>query len=235
MPLQILLGDLHGLNTLAYQPAKVAAIESHWTTTSRAPLVLFAIPDEINETNRYSVEIPVLGSLILAHDPNAVIKGLKDWPARDRPPVAIPFFAFRIMVGIGVIMLGLVVASWWLRYRGRLFETPWFFRACQIIAPFGFVAVVAGWTTTEVGRQPWTVYGLLRTANSVSPSLTGADVLISLAGYIVVYLIMFPAGLLIMTRLVRRGPTDMLGDSPVEGGRSGYPIQPPTVSGRPVP
>ena len=123
VPLQVLLGDLHGLNTLAYQPAKVAALESHWTTTSRAPIVLFAIPDEINETNRYSVEIPVLGSLILAHDPNAVIKGLKDWPARDRPPVAIPFFAFRIMVGIGVIMLGLVMASWWLRYRGRLFET----------------------------------------------------------------------------------------------------------------
>ena len=131
-------------------------------------------------------------------------------------------------------MLGLVVVSWWLRYRGRLFETPWFFRACQIIAPLGFVAVVAGWTTTEVGRQPWTVYGLLRTADLVSPSLTGADVLISLAGYIVVYLIMFPAGLLIMTRLVRKGPTDMLGDSPVEGGRSGHPIQPPTVSGRPV-
>jgi cytochrome d ubiquinol oxidase subunit I len=234
VPLQILLGDLHGLNTLAYQPAKVAAIESHWTTTSRAPLVLFAIPDETNETNRYSLEIPVLGSLILAHDPNAVIKGLKDWPVQDRPPVAIPFFAFRIMVGIGVIMLALVVVSWWLRFKGRLFETPWFFRACQIIAPFGFVAVVAGWTTTEVGRQPWTVYGLLRTADSVSPSLTGADVLISLTGYIVAYLIMFPAGLLIMARLVRKGPIEAA-DSPVEGGRSSHPIQPPIVPGRPVP
>ena len=236
VPLQILLGDLHGLNTLAYQPAKVAAIESHWTTASRAPLILFAIPDETKETNRYSVEIPVLGSLILAHDPNAVIKGLKDWPPQDRPPVAIPFFTFRIMVGIGVIMLGLVVTSWWLRARGRLFETRWFFQACQIVAPFGFVAVVAGWITTEVGRQPWTVYGLLRTADSVSPSLTGVDVLFSLAGYIVVYLIMFPAGLLIMARLVRRGPIESAtGDSPVESGRSSLPIHPPTVPGRPAP
>jgi cytochrome d ubiquinol oxidase subunit I len=139
------------------------------------------------------------------------------------------------MVGIGVIMLALVVTSWWLRFTGRLFDTPWFFRACQIIAPLGFVAVVAGWTTTEVGRQPWTVYGLLRTADSVSPSLTGTDVLISLAGYIVVYLIMFPAGLLIMSRLVSRGPIDTLGDSPVEGGRSSLPIDRPTVPGGPMP
>jgi cytochrome d ubiquinol oxidase subunit I len=237
VPLQVLLGDLHGLNTLEHQPAKVAAIEAHWETTSRAPLVLFAIPDEVNETNRYSVEIPVLGSLILAHDANAVIKGLKDWPPRDRPPVAIPFFAFRIMVGIGVIMLGLVVASWWLRFKGRLLETRWFLRACQLVAPLGFVAVLAGWTTTEVGRQPWTVYGLLRTADSVSPSLTGTDVLISLTGYILAYLIIFPAGLLIMARLVRRGPVDSAtGDSPIEGGRPDLLVRTlPTASGRPPP
>ena len=135
VPLQILLGDLHGLNTLEHQPAKLAAIESHWETASRAPLTLFAIPDEINETNRYSVEIPVLGSLILAHDPNASIKGLKDWPPADRPPVAIPFFAFRIMVGIGIIMLGLVVTSWWLRFKGRLFETRWFLPGMRVRGP----------------------------------------------------------------------------------------------------
>jgi cytochrome d ubiquinol oxidase subunit I len=224
VPLQILIGDLHGLNTFEYQPAKIAAIEAHWETASRAPLNLFAIPDEVNETNHYSVQVPVLGSLILAHDANAVIKGLKEWPPQDRPPVAIPFFAFRIMVGIGVIMLGVVVASWWLRYRGRLFETHWFLRLCQIVAPLGFVAVVAGWTTTEVGRQPWTVYGLLRTADSVSPSLTGTDVLISLAGYIAVYLVMFPAGLLVMARLVRRGPVDPLTEeTPIEGGRPNHP------------
>ncbi len=226
VPLQVLLGDLHGLNTLEHQPAKLAAIEAHWETTSRAPLVLFAIPDEINETNRYSVEIPALGSLILAHDANAVIKGLKDWPPHDRPPVAIPFFAFRIMVGIGVIMFGVVVVSWWLRFRGCLMETLWFLRACQWMTPLGFVAVLAGWITTEVGRQPWTVYGLLRTGDSVSPSLTGRDVMISLVGYVVAYLIMFPAGVWIMLRLVRRGPVESaIGDSPVGGGRPELPIR----------
>jgi cytochrome bd ubiquinol oxidase subunit I len=237
VPLQILLGDLHGLNTLEHQPAKVAAIESHWETTKRVPLNLFAIPDEINETNHYSVAIPVLGSLILAHDPNATIKGLKDWPPQDRPPVAIPFFAFRIMVGIGVIMFGLVLTSWWLRLKGRLFETRWFLRACQFVAPLGFVAVLAGWITTEVGRQPWTVYGLLRTADSVSPSLTGTDVWISLAGYILVYLIMFPAGVLIMGRLVRRGPIDsVVSASPIESGRPDLLVRPlPTASGKPRP
>ena len=234
VPLQILLGDLHGLNTLEHQPAKLAAIESHWETASRVPLTLFAIPDEISETNRYSIEIPILGSLVLAHDPNAVIKGLKDWPPRDRPPVAIPFFAFRIMVGIGTIMLGLVVASWWLRFKGRLFETRWLLQGCQLMAPLGFVAVLAGWITTEVGRQPWTVYGLLRTADSVSPSLTGTDVLISLAGYMVAYLVIFPAGFLIMARLVRRGPVDSAtNESPIEGGRPDLLVRtPPTASGR---
>jgi cytochrome bd ubiquinol oxidase subunit I len=237
VPLQILLGDLHGLNTLEHQPAKLAAIESHWETASRVPLTLFAIPDEISETNRYSVEIPVLGSLILAHDPNAVIKGLKDWPPRDRPPVAISFFAFRIMVGIGTIMLGLVVASWWLRFKGRLFETRWLLKGCQLMAPLGFVAVLAGWITTEVGRQPWTVYGLLRTADSVSPSLTGTDVLISLAGYMVASLVPFPAGFLIMVRLVRRGPVDSAtSESPIEGGGPDLLVSTlPTASGGPRP
>jgi cytochrome d ubiquinol oxidase subunit I len=153
VPLQIFIGDLHGLNTLEHQPAKLAAIEAHWETASRVPLTLFAVPDESGETNRYSVEIPVLGSLVLTHDPNGVVRGLKDWPRADRPPVAIPFFAFRIMVGIGLIMLGLVATSWWLRFKGSLFETPWFLRACEFVAPLGFAAVLAGWTTTEVGRQ----------------------------------------------------------------------------------
>jgi cytochrome d ubiquinol oxidase subunit I len=234
VPLQILLGDLHGLNTLEHQPAKLAAIEAHWETSSRAPLVLFAIPDEANEANRYSIEIPVLGSLILAHDPNAVIRGLKDWPSQDRPPVAVSFFAFRIMVGIGVVMLGIVVMSWWLRFKGRLIETPWFLRACQWAGPLGFIAVLAGWTTTEVGRQPWTVYGLLRTADSVSPSLTSTDVTISLVGYIVAYLVMFPAGVLVMAQLVRKGPVEStISESPIEGGRPDLPVRTlPTASER---
>jgi cytochrome bd ubiquinol oxidase subunit I len=133
--------------------------------------------------------------------------------------------------------LGVVVASWWLRFKGRLFESRWFMRTCQMVSPLGFVAVVAGWTTTEVGRQPWTVYGLLRTADSVSPSLTGTDVMISLAGYIAAYLIMFPAGFLIMARLVRRGPIDAATeDDPVESGRSNLPVRAlPVSSGRPAP
>jgi cytochrome d ubiquinol oxidase subunit I len=226
VPLQVLLGDQHGLNTLEHQPAKLAAIEAHWTTGSRVPLVLFAIPDETTEANHYAVEVPDLGSLILTHDPDGTVRGLKDWPADQRPPVAIPFFAFRIMVGIGLLMLALIVVSWWLRSRGRLFDTAWFLRICQIASPLGFVAVLAGWTTTEVGRQPWTVYGLLRTADSVSPSLTGTDVLISLLGYGVVYLIMFPVGITLMARIVKAGPTEpAVAPAPIESGRPGLPVQ----------
>ncbi len=212
VPLQILLGDEHGLNTLEHQPAKLAAIEAHWETGRRVPLVLFALPDDRNETNRYAIEAPLLGSLVLTHDLNGEIRGLKDWPRDQRPPVAIPFFAFRIMVGIGLLMLGVVVASWWLRWKGRLYDSKWFLRACEWMAPLGFVAVLAGWTTTEVGRQPWTVYGLLRTADSVTPSLSGSDVLISLLGYMVAYLVIFPAGLLIMARFVRKGPQEAGGE-----------------------
>ena len=185
VPLQILLGDMHGLNTLEYQPTKLAAIEAHWNREARAPLALFAIPDEKHETNHFSVDVPVLGSLILTHDPNGVVPGLKEVPPDQRPPVAIPFFAFRIMVGIGLIMLAVVIVGNLLRRGGRLYRSTVFLRACEWAAPLGFIAVLAGWTTTEVGRQPWTVYGLLRTADSVSPSLTGLDVALSFGGYIV--------------------------------------------------
>ena len=153
---------------------------------------------------RYAIEIPRLGSLILTHSWNDGIKGLKEWPADQRPPVGPPFFAFRIMVGIAFLMLFVVVAGQILRLRDRLWESVWFLRLCQWVAPLGFIAVIAGWVTTEVGRQPWTVYGLVRTADSVSPSLTGTDVAISLAFYVVVYLIMFPTGIGFMAGLVRR-------------------------------
>jgi cytochrome bd ubiquinol oxidase subunit I len=190
------------------------------------PLSLFAIPDEAKETNHFDIEVPLLGSLILTHSADGEIKGLKDWPAKDRPPVAIPFFAFRIMVGIGLLMLALVAVSWWLRYKGRLFDSPLFLRACVWMAPLGFVAVIAGWTTTEVGRQPWTVYGLVRTADSVPPSLTGSDVLLSLLGYMAVYLIIYPAGAIVMARIVRNGPAAASPDtdSPIESGRASRPI-----------
>jgi cytochrome bd ubiquinol oxidase subunit I len=226
IPLQIFLGDQHGLNTLEYQPAKLAAIEAHWNTESRVALNLFAIPDEKAETNYYVLSVPVLGSLILTHDPNGAVRGLKDWSAADRPPVAIPFFAFRIMVGIGLLMLALIVASWWLRARQRLFDTNWFLWSCMLASPLGFLAVLAGWATTEVGRQPWTVYGLLRTADSVSPSLRGFDVVLSLVGYGVVYLIMFPVGVALMARIVRNGPAEpAIEPELVEAGRPQRPVE----------
>jgi cytochrome d ubiquinol oxidase subunit I len=177
---------------------------------------------------RYAIEIPNLGSLILTHSWNGAIKGLKEWPANERPPVAAPFFAFRVMVGIGVIMLLVAVVGQFLRLRGRLWESRWFLRLCPWLAPLGFIAVIAGWTTTEVGRQPWTVYGLLRTADSVSPSLTGADVAWSLALYIVVYLIMFPTGIAFMAGLVRRGPQEQAQEQEpemIESGRSNRPFE----------
>jgi cytochrome d ubiquinol oxidase subunit I len=225
VPLQILLGDMQGLNTLQHQPAKLAAIEAHWNRETRAPLTLFAIPDQKAETNHYVIEVPLLGSLILTHDVNGAVPGLKDYPPRDRAPVAIPFFAFRIMVGVGLLMLALVAVGLWLRLRGRLYDRDWFLRALMIASPLGFIAVVAGWTTTEVGRQPWTVYGVMRTAASVTPSLTGIDVLISLIGYVAVYAIMFPAGLWMVARIVRGGIAKQ--DSPPFGaGRPASPVKP---------
>ena len=208
VPLQMELGDLHGLNTREYQPEKIAAIEANWETRARMPLLLFAWPDERTEANSIEIGIPVLGSIILTHDPDGVVQGLKDWRPEFRPPVAIPFFAFRAMVGVGVLMLALVVCSWWVWTRGRLGEDRWFLKLCELAAPLGFVAVLAGWITTEVGRQPWVVHRLLRTADAVTPSLTAGDVLGSLAVYVVTYAAIFGAGSFFLVRLLRTGPTD---------------------------
>ena len=205
VPLQVVIGDLHGINTLEHQPAKIAAMEAHWETQSRMPLLLFAWPDEDAERNRWEVGVPLLGSLILTHDVNGTVRGLKDWPPEDRPPVAIPFFSFRLMVGIGIVMLGMTVAGLVLWRRGRLASARRFQRLCMLIAPLGFVAVIAGWVTTEVGRQPWVVYGLLRTRDAVTPSLNASDVAISLLVYVVAYIPIFGAGLWFMARLVRKG------------------------------
>lgn len=226
VPLQIFLGDQHGLNTLEYQPAKLAAIEGRYDTAQPAPLTLFGIPDDAAATMRHAIDIPYLGSLILTHSWSGAIRGLKEWPADQRPPVGPPFFAFRIMVGIGFIMLFVAIVGQILRLRGRLWECVWFLRLCQWVAPLGFVAVIAGWTTTEVGRQPWTVYGLMRTVDSVSPSLTTTDVALSLAFYIVVYLIMFPTGIAFMAGLVRRGPqAPDLQPERIESGRPNRPFE----------
>jgi len=227
VPLQLIAGDQHGLNTLQYQPAKIAAIEARWETTAPVPLTLFALPDEAAETNHYALDVPYLGSLILTHSLDGSIKGLKEFAPDERAPVAIVFFAFRIMVGAGVLMLALVGAGLVLRAIGRLFASDWYLRVCQLAIPVGFIAVLAGWTVTEVGRQPWTVYGALRTADSVTPSLTATHVLISLVLYGVAYLVIYPTGFLFILRLVRNGPgeTQAVPEVPVQAGRPARPIQ----------
>ena len=224
VPLQMLLGDLHGLNTRDHQPAKLAAMEANWETQSRMPLLLFAWPDERAEANRFEVAIPALGSVILTHDADGVVKGLKEWKPEDRPPVAIPFFSFRLMVGIGLAMLALTVCSWWVWARGELDRSRWFHKLCEIASPLGFVAVIAGWVTTEVGRQPWTVYGLMRTKDSVTPSLAGSDVLASLIVYVVAYILIFGIGGFFMVRFLRAGPVDKAPDAGRRG--QGTPARP---------
>jgi len=180
---------------------------------------------------RHEVSIPYLGSLMLTHSLDGTVRGVNSFPADQRPPVGPAFFAFRIMVGIGLLMLALVAAGTVMRRNGRFVRSVWFLRTCQWTAPLGFLAVLAGWTVTESGRQPWTVYGLLRTADSVSPSLAGSDVLLTLIGYIAVYLIIYPGGLMVMARIIRTGPVapttltpDATPASPVESGRPSLPI-----------
>jgi cytochrome d ubiquinol oxidase subunit I len=204
-PLQILAGDLHGLNTLEHQPAKIAAMEGHFETAAGAPLILFGIPDASEERIDYAISIPKLGSLILTHDPDGVVRGLKEWPKHERPPVGIVFWSFRLMMGIGFAMLGIGVWSLWLRYRRRLYDSPTMHRAAIVMGPSGFAALLAGWFTTEVGRQPYTVYGLMTTAESVS-AIDAAAVGASLAVFVVVYFAIFGAGTFYIVRLMRRLP-----------------------------
>jgi cytochrome d ubiquinol oxidase subunit I len=204
-PLQLVIGDLHGLNTREHQPAKIAAVEAHWETQKAAPLILFAWPDVEAETNHYEVAIPRLGSLVLTHEWEGEVQGLKAFPREDRPNPIIPFFAFRVMVGIGMIMiaLGAIGAVLWL--RGRLYSSRWFLRAMVWASPLGFIAVLSGWFVAEVGRQPFTVYGVLRTADSVSP-VTGGKVLTSLILFVLAYGVVFGAGVYYIARLIARGP-----------------------------
>ena len=204
-PVQIVLGDLHGLNVLAHQPTKLAAIEGNWETRAGAPLVLFAWPDEDAEENRYELAIPKLGSYILTHDFGGLVPGLKDRPRDERPPVWPVFWSFRIMVAIGFAMLGLGLWSLWLRWRGGLYENRWFLRAAMLMTPSGFGAVLFGWFTAEIGRQPYVVYGLLRTADAVSPVSRGA-VATSLVVFVIAYAIIYGFGSYYLAKLLRKGP-----------------------------
>jgi cytochrome d ubiquinol oxidase subunit I len=204
-PAQIVMGDFHGLNTLHHQPAKIAALEGDWETSTAAPLILFGWPDMTHERTDYEIALPHLGSLILTHDWNGEVKGLKAFPPQDRPYAPIVFWAFRVMVGLGLLMAAVGLASLVLRRGGRLYRAEWLQRVVVAMAPAGFVALLAGWVVTEVGRQPFTVYGVLRTADSVSPiGLPG--VATSLAAFAVVYLIVYGSGFAYLFALTRRAP-----------------------------
>ncbi|QYO77634.1 cytochrome ubiquinol oxidase subunit I [Devosia salina] len=205
-PIQIFVGDQHGLNTLEYQPAKIAAMEGHYESHPEgAPLVLFGLPNEAEQRMDLAIEIPKLGSLILKHDPNAPLEGLDAFPADGRPPVLVPFFAFRIMVGLGLLMLAIGLWSLFERWRKTIYTNAWLHRAAVTMGPSGFVAVLAGWYTTEVGRQPYTVYGLMRTAESLSP-VDAPAVGASLMAFVIVYFLVFGAGVFYLFRLFRRPP-----------------------------
>ncbi|MEP4052682.1 MAG: cytochrome ubiquinol oxidase subunit I [Litorimonas sp.] len=205
-PLQIFLGDLHGINTLEHQPAKVMAMEGHYESHEHgAPLYLFGIPDDENQELKYAVGIPKASSLILKHDLNAPLAGLDTIPDEDQPPVAVVFWSFRIMVGIGFLMLGVGLFGLWARFRGKLFDAKWLHRIAFLMAPSGLVAVLAGWITTEVGRQPFTVYGLMRTSESASP-LSAPAVGASLMAFIIVYFFVFGAGVFYILRLMGQVP-----------------------------
>ena len=231
-PLQIVAGDMHGLNTLEHQPAKIMAMEGHYEShPDGAPLILFGVPNAEDKRIDYALEIPKLGSLILKHDLNAPMAGLDTIPDEDEPPVAIVFWSFRIMVGLGFAMLGIGVWSLWARWRGMLHDALWLHRASILMGPAGFVAVLAGWITTEVGRQPFTVYGLLRTSDSLSP-IDAPAVGASLMAFIIVYFFVFGAGTFYILRLMSKspvkaaaekheGPTRAAGITPIQQSQEG--------------
>ncbi|MGC8494704.1 MAG: cytochrome ubiquinol oxidase subunit I [Syntrophobacteraceae bacterium] len=204
-PTQIFFGDLHGRNTFEYQPIKVSAMEGLWQTQRGAPSILFGWPDQKDQVTKYAVEIPKLSSLIITHDLNGEIRGLASWPRDDLPPVAIVFWAFRVMVGLGTLMMLTGLTGLVLFLRKRLFETRWFLRWCTLMTPAGFLAVLAGWCVTEVGRQPYVIYGIMRTSRAVSP-VTGTSVALSLTAFILTYAVIFGSGIYYITKLIRKGP-----------------------------
>jgi len=206
--LQVVIGDNHGLNTLKHQPAKLAAIEGHWETNRdhAMPLLLFATPDMQQEKNTTEFGIPYLGSLILTHSLDGEVTGLKDFSAEDRPNVAIVFWSFRVMVGLGMLMVLLSLTALWLRKKNRLYESTWFHKFAIVMGPTGYIALLAGWVTTEVGRQPWVVYGVLRTKDALSHTVTADQVGLSLIIFVLVYTVVFGAGIYYMFRLMKSGP-----------------------------
>ena len=205
-PVQIFVGDLHGLNTLEHQPAKVMAMEGHFESyASGAPLILIGMPDSEAEKTHVLLEIPKASSLILKHDANAPLQGLKSIPKQDRPPAEIVFWSFRVMVGLGFLMLGLGLWSLLARARRRLYDWTLLHRFALVMGPAGFVAVIAGWITTEVGRQPFVIYNLMRTADARAP-IDAPAVATSLIAFVIVYFIVFGIGTWYLLKLMSHPP-----------------------------
>ncbi|OYX14532.1 MAG: cytochrome ubiquinol oxidase subunit I [Rhizobiales bacterium 32-66-8] len=212
-PIQAYVGDTSGLVAAKHQPAKIAAIEAHWDGTKPGSLVLFAWPDEAKEENLFEIAIPNLSSLLITHSWDGLFPGLKQFAPQDRPPVIGPFFGFRIMVGVGLLMILFGWVGAFLLYRRRLFESRWYLRVVSYSWPLGFMAVLAGWVVTEQGRQPWVVNGVLRTADALSP-VSGAAVAFSLALFVIVYTSVFSMGAYYINRLIAKGPSGAALDTP---------------------
>lgn len=204
-PAQALVGDFHGLNTLKHQPMKVAAMEGNWETDSNVPLLLFAIPDKDSQENHFEVGIPGLASYVLTHDWDGVVPGLKDVPVEEQPPVFIVFWSFRIMVGLGLLMIGFGVWGLVLRRQGGYYQNRTFLNGLRLMSLSPFIAVLAGWVVTEAGRAPWLIYGQMTHAQGLTPSLTGGMALFTLIGYIVVYSCVFSAGVYYLLQVFRGG------------------------------
>ncbi|PJD90621.1 MAG: cytochrome ubiquinol oxidase subunit I [Legionella sp.] len=204
-PLQMVVGDLHGLNTLKHQPAKVAAMEGIWETERGAALRLFAWPDATQEKNLYELKIPYLSSWILTHHQYGKIKGLKAFPPQDRPPVWPVFWAFRVMVGLGILMIALGLISSVAYFRGTLYQNRWLQGCWMLMMPGGFVALLAGWFVNEIGRQPYTVYGVLRTVHSASPAIVSEQIVWSLLAFVLMYLFIFGAASFYILQLIAKG------------------------------
>jgi cytochrome d ubiquinol oxidase subunit I len=218
-PVQAVIGDFHGLNTLKHQPVKIAAIEGHWENQpgEPTPLILFGIPDMKAETTHFKIEIPVLGSLILTHSLDKQVPAMKEFPAEDRPNSTIIFWSFRVMVAMGLLMIAAGLWSLLLRRGGKLYSSRPFLHFVMWMGPSGLLAILAGWITTEVGRQPWVVYGLMRTADGVS-NHSYAQLGFTLIAFVVVYFALFGTGFAYMMRLVRKGPHTGEGDDQRPGG-----------------
>lgn len=233
VPTQVVVGDIHGLQVAKYQPTKVAAMEAHWEHRPRGegvPFVVFAVPNEEQERNDLEIAIPHAGSMVLTHSWDGEIQSLKDVPASERPPLKPVFYAFRVMLAVGTLMLLLSLSSllqWW---RGRLYESRVLLTGWRWMTLAGFVAMLSGWYVTEIGRQPYVIYGLMRTADAVSPILAAAAVMTSLIVYMVVYAIVFGAGVWYLTRLVKKGPLPHEPPQHTEGGEK-TPARPLSAAG----